>query len=250
MSLAIVQAHYTGGFGASGFPANILAANATVGNAVAAFVVVSNSGSVNSPSSPMGTFSLEGSSASAGAIGSQWVFCPDVTTASQALTVTNPVSGGAWLAFGIEISGYLGGTLTASGPTAGATGPMACPFTGGATGNVALAGLVTGSGNEPYTPPSTPWTDISSGGSFSDAAYAIMSAASITADWTTSGASIWGTIGLMLAPPIPPYAPLGFRQPYTQAVRRAGLWMKRAGDLLVPERANERIVIPRLAMAR
>jgi len=71
------------------------------------------------------------------------------------------------------------------------------------------------------------------------------------ATWAiTSGTANLVTFGLAISLPIPPYAPLGFRQPYTQAVRRAALYMRRAGGLLAPEHAGERLVVPRLVLGR
>jgi hypothetical protein len=50
--------------------------------------------------------------------------------------------------------------------------------------------------------------------------------------------------GMIYPAALPPYNPAGFRQPYTQAVRRAALYMKRAGGLFAPKDADERLVVP------
>lgn len=182
----------------SGSPANVLPANATVGNCVAVLIATNSTAtqSISSVTSSIGTFTLLGRFQNSGVTTLELWTCLAATGAARAITVT--VGTGEWTAQATEWSGItaLSSIVTASGSGTSSSGTLTAVKIGDALLMGAACGLALNS------LPGSPWTSYNAGywtgGNGVDSAYQIASGLTgQTATWGQSSTT-WETVGAVL----------------------------------------------------
>lgn len=264
--MAIAQVQAVAGAASTTTTATVTPGNVTAGNFLVA-VVYENQNS----STPGGVTSISNGGATANVTWTLVVHLEDntvliareiwvgyvagTTSSPPTFTVTYNVNGAVTHALAIGVSEWTG-IMSGS-----ATDNTFTSSTGGNTSPVSMGPLAQSVGNELFievassggTPvgPTGGWTALPGVSGHTDylAGYLIATdAASHSTTYTFSGTHTWLSIGANFLP-----QPGVTRRAFggmTQAVNRSVNYMRDASGLLLPERASERVVVPRLALAR
>lgn len=195
-----VQAGDTNTFPASGVSGNILPANCTIGNAVAAFIEAGALGqTISTVVSTIGTFTKVVAAVSPAGIDGEWWVCDSALVAGRAITVVTS-GAGTWGAQGTEWSNVTAAASGGSNSTTGANATLT--VAPGVTGNAVLVGTAVDSTH--FTAgPAAPWTDYNAGfftlAFGEDVAWQVApSTTSLTATWTNTSQG-YVTVGLILS---------------------------------------------------